>query len=256
MSVPTRYDRSVTFPMRHLAAALVATALSASPAIAHTGTSLQRVADQVGYAYAWSASASEVALSRPGLTVVLRPGNRRYQINDRVAYASEAPVYEHGDLSVSNDVVTELRALAERYPMSRATEGTRSGSPTDFGSSTVPHPSSASGVLSIMLSPAPGREAVIVDGSVPAALRGHSLPVTLTVTGTVSRDLPTVTLRRVTLATDGMFHTTLAISGMPRGSVVTVMATSLPGVTPASAQITVGAPNRSVDSPLDHLPKD
>jgi hypothetical protein len=242
--------------MRRLAAALVATALSAFPAIAHAGTSLERVADQVGYAYAWSASASEVTLSRPGLTVVLRPGNRRYQINDRVAYASEAPVYANGDLSVSADVVAELRALAGRYPVSRATEGTRVGSPANPGTPTVPTPASASGSLSILVSPAPGREAVVVDGSAPAALRGSAVPVTLTVTGTVSRDLPTVTLQRVTLATDGTFHTILSITGMPRGSVVTVMATSLPGLTPASAQITVGAPNRSVDSPLDHLPKD
>ena len=106
------------------------------------------------------------------------------------------------------------------------------------------------------MSPAPGREAVVVDGSAPAALRGSAVPVTLTLTGTISRDLPTVTLRRVTLATDGTFHTTLAISGMPRGSVVTVTATSLPGLSPASAHLTVGAPNPAVDSPLDHLPKD
>ena len=253
MRMRARYDRSVTIPMRRLAAALVATALSASPAIAHAGTSLERVADQVGYAYAWSASASEVTLARPGLTVVLRPGNRRYQINDRVAYASEAPVYEHGDLSVSADVVAELRELAGRYPVSRATEGTRIGSTTTPGN---PPPSSASGALSILVSPAPGREAVVVDGSVPAALRGNAVPVTLTVTGTVSRDLPTVTLRRVTLATDGTFHTILTTSGMPRGSVVTVTATSALGLTPASAHLTVGAPNPSVDSPLDHLPKD
>jgi hypothetical protein len=242
--------------MRHLAATLVATALSAFPAIAHAGTSLERVADQVGYAYAWSASASEVTLSRPGLTVVLRPGNRRYQINDRVAYAGEAPVYENGDLSVSADVIAELRVLAGRYPVSRATEGTRVGSSTNPPSPTVPNPASASGSLSILVSPAPGREAVVVDGSAPAALRGNAVPVTLTVTGTVSRDLPTVTLQRVTLATDGTFHTILSISGMPRGSVVTVTATSLLGLAPASAKITVGEPNRGVDSPLDHLPKD
>jgi Copper amine oxidase N-terminal domain len=241
----------VIIPMRRFAAAFVATTLSVIPATAHAGSSLQRVADQVGYAYAWSGSASEVTLSRPGLTVVLRPGNRRWQINDRVAYASEAPVYENGDLSVSADVVAELRALAGRYQVSRATEGTRIGAPP-----AVPAPASASGSLSILVSPAPGQAAVVVDGSAPAALRGSAVPVTLTLTGTISRDLPTVTLRRVTLATDGTFHTTMAISGMPRGSVVTVTATSLLGLAPASAKITVGEPNRGVDSPLDHLPKD
>jgi hypothetical protein len=238
----------VIIPVRRLAAAFVATTLSAIPATAHAGSSLMRVADQVGYAYAWSASASEVTLSRPGLTVVLRPGNRRWQINDRVAYASAAPVYENGDLSVSADVVAELRALAGRYPVSRATDGARTGAP--------PSPAVANASLSLALRMVEGRQAIAVDGTAPGAVPGNPLPVTLTLTGTLSRDLPTVTLRRVTLASDGTFHTTMAIAGMPRGTVVTVTATSVSGLAPASAHLTVGAPNPGVDSPLDHLPKD
>ncbi len=247
MRGPARYDRSVIIPLRRLAAPFVATALSVIPATAHAGTSLQRAAEQVGYAYAWSASASVVTLSRPGLTIVLRPGNRRWQINDRVAYASEAPVYENGDLSVSGDVISELRALAGRYPVSRATEGTR------IGSATSPV---ASGSLTLALRMVAGRDAIAVDGIAPGAVPGSTIPVTLTLTGTLSRDLPSVTLQRVTLATDGAFHTTLALTGMPRGSVVTVTATSLSGLAPASAHLTVGAPNPGVDSALDHLPKD
>jgi copper amine oxidase-like protein len=248
MRGPARYDRSVIIPMRRLAAAFVATALSVIPATAHAGTSLQRVAEQVGYAYAWSASASEVTLSRPGLTIVLRPGNRRWQINDRVAYASQAPVYENGDLSVPADVTAELRALAGRYPVSRATEGTRIG--------PVTNPALVNGSLTLALRAVTGRDAIAVDGIAPGAVPGSPISVTLTLTGTLSRDLPTVTLQRVTLATDGTFHTTLALAGLPRGSVVTVTATSLSGLAPASAHLTVGAPNPGVDSPLDHLPKD
>src|ERR1700694_271696 len=107
--------------MRRLFAAVVAMTLLAAPATAHTGTPLMRVAEGAGYVYAWSASASEVTLSRPGLTVVLRPGNRRAEIHERVAYASEAPVHENGDLVVPNDVVFALRALAGRNPDARAT---------------------------------------------------------------------------------------------------------------------------------------
>src|SRR4030081_2925148 len=113
--------------MRRLVSALVAMTLLATPATAHTGTPLMRVAESAGYVYAWSASASEVTLSRPGFTIVLRPGNRRYEINDRVAYASEAPVYENGDLFVPNDVVAQLRALAGAAPVSCAMEGARPG---------------------------------------------------------------------------------------------------------------------------------
>ncbi len=148
----------------------------------------ERVADQVGYAYAWSASASEVTLSRPGLTVVLRPGNRRYQINDRVAYAGEAPVYENGD---------SVR-FRRRGGRAARTRRTLPGVACHGGHAhryepilpPVPNPASASGSLSILVSPAPGRDAVVVDGSAPAALRGSAVPVTLTLTGTISRDLP------------------------------------------------------------------
>ena len=43
-----RYDPGVTLSMRHLAATLVATALLATPATAHTGTPLMRVAEAAG----------------------------------------------------------------------------------------------------------------------------------------------------------------------------------------------------------------
>ena len=228
--------------MRHLVAAIVATALPVLPATAHTGTPLMRVAGAAGYAYAWSASAAAVTLSRPGLTIVLRPGNRRYEINDRVAYASEAPVYENGDLFVSEDVVAELRSLAGATPVSRAMDGTRPG----------PVSAPVSGKLTISARPAAGREGIVIDGTAPGAV-----PVTLTLVGTTSRDLPDVVIRRITLATDGTFHTTLTIApALPRGSIVTITATSLAGVTPASARITVGAPNTGTDTSLDHFPKD
>ena len=229
--------------MRHLAATFVATALLATPATAHTGTPLMRVAEAAGYVYAWSASASEVTLSRPGLSIVLRPGNRRYEINDRVAYASEAPVYENGDLVVPMDVVNQLRLLAGRNPDVRATEGARTGS--------VSTPVTASGKLTLTARMATGRAAIEIDGMAPA-----SVPVTLTLVGSISRDLPDVLLRRVTLQTDGTFHATIPVaSAMPRGSYVTVTATSLPGVSPASARVLIAAPNPGIDSDLfDHLP--
>jgi hypothetical protein len=231
--------------MRRLAATIVAVTLFATPAAAHTGTPLMRVADSAGYVYSWSASASEVTLSRPGLTIVLRPGNRRYEINDRVAYAAQAPVYENGDLFVSDDVVTQLRTLAGRTPDTRAMEGARTGPVTTSAT--------ASGSLTVKARAATGRDAIVVDGTAPA-----SVPVTITLVGSISRDLPDVLLRRITLQTDGSFHATVSVaSGMPRGSYVTVTATSLPGIASASTRVTIGAPNPGIDSDrFDHLPKD
>ena len=227
--------------MRRFGAILVASAFLATPATAHTGTPLMRVAQAAGYAYAWSASASEVTLSRPGLTIVLRPGNRRYEINDRVAYASEAPVYENGDLVVPGDVVSELRALAGATPVSRATEGARPG----------PTLSQITGKLTLTARPAVGRAAIVVDGTAPGPI-----PVTITLAGTMSQDIPDVVLSRVTVATDGTFHATLPVANIPRGSVLTVTATSLPGVSAASARLTAGAPHPEITTGLDRLPKD
>jgi len=231
--------------MRRLSATLVAAALLTAPATAHTGTPLMRVAEAAGYAYAWSASASEVTVSRPGLTVVLRPGNRRYEVNNRVEYASEAPVYGAGDLVVPDDVVNELRALAGRYPDARATEGARPGPATSFAP--------ASGSLTLSAHQAAGRDAILVDGTAPA-----SMPVTLTLVGSISRDLPDVLIGRITIQSDRAFHATLPVAtAMPRGSFVTVTATALPGVAPASARVTIGAPNPAIDSDrFDHLQKD
>ena len=82
--------------------------------------------------------------------------------------------------------------------------------------------------------------------------------MTLTLVGTISRDLPDVLLQRITVQTDGTFHATLAVAPMmPRGSFVTVTATSLPGVAPASARVTIAWPHPDIDSPIfDHLPTD
>ncbi len=186
--------------MRRLAATIVATALPALPATAHTGNPLTRVAVESGYAYAWSASASEFTPSRPG--------------------------------------------FAGTNLMARTMEGTRI--------TVAQNAPGASGTLSLRAQQAAGRDAIVVDGTAPAAL-----PVTITLTGTISRDLPTVTLSSVTLATDGTFHAVVPIApAMPRGSVVTVTATSLPGVSSAWARVTVGPPNPQLDTRFDHLSKD
>jgi hypothetical protein len=110
--------------------------------------------------------------------------------------------------------------------------------------------SSASGKLTVAVRPAIGREGIVIDGTAPGPV-----PVTLTLVGTISRDLPDVVIRRVTIATDGTFHTTLDVApNIPRGSLITVTANA-PGMTPASARVTIGAPNSAFDSPLDYLPK-
>ena len=212
----------MTTPMR-LAAAIIATTLPAIPADAHPGTPLQRAAADTGYAYAWSVSTSEVTLTRPGHVLTIRPGTRRYLIDDHVAYAADAPVYENGDLLVSADVVNELRTLAGSTLGPRATDGAR-------GSSAA----TASGAITLHAR-ALSRDQIAVDGTSPAGL-----PVTLTLVAHIDRDVPDVLLRRVNLATDGTYHATVDVAtGLPRGSVVTITASSLPGVSTTTATVTI-----------------
>ena len=118
---------------------------------------------------------------------------------------------------------------------------------------TVAQSPSAS-TLTLRAHQAAGELAIVVDGTAPAAL-----PVRITLTGEISRDIPTVTLYSVTLATDGTFHAVLPIAPtMPRDSVVIVTATTLSGASnSAQARVAVGAPNPQLDTRFDHLdPKD
>ena len=164
-----------------------------------------------------------------------------------MAYASEAPVYENGDLTVPADVVDQLRMLAGRTPDARAMEGARTGSVIR------PVAATASGTLTVNARAMTGREAIVIDGTAPA-----SVPVTITLVGKISRDIPDVLIRRVTLVSDGTaFHATVPVApAMPRGSHVVVTASSLPGIAPVSASVLIDAPNPALDSRFDHLPKD
>lgn len=134
-----------------------------------------------------------------------------------------------------------LGVASEITPSDRAMEGSR---PV-----TVAQSSASASTLTLRASQAPGRYAILVDGTAPAAL-----PVRITLTGEISRDIPVVTLSSVTLATDGTFHAVLPIApSMPRDSVVIVTATSLSGASLATARVIVGSPNPQLDTRFDHL---
>ena len=96
-----------------------------------------------------------------------------------------------------------------------------------------------------------GSEAVNVTGT---AAPGSA--VTLTLTALISTDLPTVLVSRHDVVADvnGRFGAIIPIaSAYERGMLLTVYASSGPGVGGARAQLTTSAPNAGAIVPLEQL---
>src|ERR1700680_2233758 len=77
---------------------------------------ISRVAAELGYAYAYLGPEDAVSLSRPGVTILVRPGERLFDVNDRTeAMDGAVPRFSRNDLYVSEQFVARLRAIAARY---------------------------------------------------------------------------------------------------------------------------------------------
>jgi hypothetical protein len=225
-----------------LAFAITLTVAVAAPAAAADASiPLARIAAESGYSYAFLAGEGAVSLSRPGVVVVLRAGQKLYRVGDRIVAADRPPTYDGTDLVVSPAVATYLRQLAQAYPIAPPPAGT----PTPAAAAT--------GTLTVEVRQIAGRDALAVRGGGPAGV-----PVTVTLTAEISRDLPVVVLSRVTtrIAPDGTYAADIGISaGPPRDTTIIATVTSLPGVKSANARVALKATSADVDSPLDKLPQ-
>lgn len=225
---------------------LIAIAMALAPSIAlsqTSGESLSALAARNGYSMQWLLPEREVALYRAGLVIVLRPGAQLYEVDDRVEVSDAPPRYINGDLLVSSRFAQRLKQLAsfQSYPPQSQQGGT-----------LVPPIANFHGAISIEMQPLPGSEAVTVNGQAPPGA-----PVTLTLLATISSDIPTVLVSRHDVQPDvsGRFTATLPIaSDYYHGSLLRVLATSTFGVTPATANVMVDAPNRDVTLPADQWP--
>ncbi len=172
-------------------------------------------------------------LSRAGIVVVLRPGATVYQVNDREEVADTAPSAQRGEL-----FVTPLAGSGALATASRA-------APADRHRRIA----SAQRTISLEARQLQGAEAITVDGTAPP-----DAPVTITLLAIVSSDVPTIVVSRHDVVTDvsGHFAAVIPIaSAYERGTILRVVATSLPGVGSASAQLVTAAPNDGVDVPLE-----
>ena len=222
--------------------ALTFIAAVAAPAVAaETSIPLTRVAAENGYTYAWLSGEGAVSLSRPGVVVVLRAGQKLYRVGDRVISADRAPDYDGTDLVVSPAVAANLRRIAQAFPVP----------PPPFAPPT--QTAAVTGSLSVEARQVAGRDAIAVSGRGPA-----DAPVYVTLTAEVSRDLPVVVLSRVAtrIKSDGTYETNIGISSAPpRETVVIATVTSVTGVKPSSARVVLKTTSPAVNSPLDKLPQ-
>lgn len=211
-------------------------------------TSLRASASKDGYVLQWLLPTRSVGLFRPGLAIVLRPGAVMYEVNDREEFSDAPPIYKNGDMLISSALAARLAKLAS----------TESGSEGSLASGQSMHITvgrqPASGTISMDVRPLHGSEAVSISGHTPA-----NAPVTITLLATISSDLPTVVVSRHETQPDvnGNFQTTISIaSNYERNTILHVVATSVAGVTPASAQLIVGPPNAGETVPFESQPQD
>jgi hypothetical protein len=209
--------------------------------------SLSSIAAHDKYSLQWLLPERSVSLSRPGLAIVVRPGAVMYFVNSRVEFTDTPPRYVNGDIVVSSTLAARLDRLARQ---AAAMQRPRYEEPVLRVSSEPP----ASGPITLNVRPQPGSEAVSVNGHAPS-----SAPVTITLLATFSYDVPTVIVSRHDVQPDvnGNFYADVTIApSFPRGTILRVLATSVAGTTPASAQLIVGSPNSGVIVPLEHEAKD
>ncbi len=225
--------------------------MSSSIAVAANDTALTKAAADLGFAYSYLGPEDAAALTRPGVTIVIRPGERLFDVNDRTeAMDGPAPRFAYNDIFVSDALIARLRQLAARYP----------NNPSSDRAIVVnnPLPSAAtmkfSGAISnLQVAQIPGQQMLSVGGKAPA-----NAPITLTLVGTFSNEIPDVVLNRHVVTADrkGTFQVDLPIaSGYYRGGVLTVVASSVTGIAPARMQLQAKAPNGAVSIPADSEPK-
>jgi hypothetical protein len=227
--------------------ALALTIVARPAAAADQFVSLAHLAPELGYTYTWIASEDAVALTRPGLYVLVRTGNPLYDVNDSVESTVQAPQSRNNDVYVGSALAARLRALAAKY----APPGERADPPSEPVAAAV---GTVHGALALSVAPTKVSDAVVVSGSGPA-----NLPLTISLSADIVRDMPRVLLSRTNVRTDaeGNFSVTIATAPLHlQRTLVLVSATSLPGVSEAHTSFVLGKPSPNIAHPLDDFPRD
>jgi hypothetical protein len=216
---------------------------------------LASVARSAHLDYEWLAVSRAVQLSGPGIVLVFRPGDYLYDVNDRVEVSSIAPRFASNDIYVSRALATHIISLARQAQLAQSEKEARLASAAAAEANqtrTDAIVGEAHGTIVLNATQLKGAEALLVTGQAPP-----SLPVMITLLAAFSSDLPNVLISRQTLTAgpDGTFQAIVPIGpDYMRDTFIHVLATSLPGVTSASAQLLVQAPNAGLMVPAESWP--
>jgi hypothetical protein len=212
---------------------------------------LATVAREAHLEYSWLAATRAVQLSGPGIVLVVRPGDNVYEVDDRVEVTAVTPRYTSNDIYVSQRLATHIIDLARQaYAVVGEQEAQAESRWNEEQQQT--REAQLRGTIVLNATPLQGAEAILVTGSAPP-----SAPVRVTLLATLSSELPNVLLSRhyLTAGPDGKFQAIVPIGpDYMRDTYIHVLATSQPGVTSASAQLLVHAPNAGVTVPIEAFP--
>ena len=227
-------------------------AATSSAVEARSDVALAHVAAELGYTYSYLGPEDAVSLSRPGVTILVRPGERLFDVNDRTeAMDGPAPRFERNDLYVSEAFVARLKAIAARYS---AEAGGSSRTITIARSGSLVAQTVTGSITEFDVRQIPGRQVVSVTGKAPAA----NLPILVTLVGTFSSEIPdtVLTRRQADSGPDGRFSVDVPIApGYFRGAYLTMVASSVTGVASASLRFEMKAPNESISVPAEQTPR-
>jgi hypothetical protein len=215
------------------------------------GVSLSTVARDAHLEYSWLAATRAVQLSGPGIVLVVRPGDNLYEVDDRVEVTAVTPRYISNDIYVSQKLATHIIQLARQaITLVSAQEAKAASVWSEEQQQAGAAP--LRGTIVLNVTPLQGAEALLVSGEAPP-----SAPIRVTLLATLSSDVPNVLLSRhdMTAGPDGKFQAIVPIApDYMRDSFIHVLATSVPGVTSASAQLLVHEPNKGVNVPVEQWP--
>lgn len=238
-------------PFRQLVFLLLCTSLSAPllggvARAAQDEVPLSSVARAANLQFTWLGASRAAQLHGVGLVVVLRPGERLYEVNNKLESTAIPPrAGTNGELYISS-------ALARHIVQIAAYEQSVDAQLHREYVQEVARSFSYSGAIALNVQPLKGAEAVLITGTAPP-----NAPVLLTLLGTISSDIPNILISRhdLTAGPDGKFQAVLPTGpDYLHNSFLRVLATSGPNVTSASAQIVLGPPNPGADVPVTDYP--
>jgi hypothetical protein len=221
---------------------LAFTALGVRPALADV--SLASTAHELGYTYRYTGVQDAVQLSRPGVVVTIRPGENLFDVNEHTETTPFAPRVSHNEVYISDELAAQLRMIATRFPLLK--QGYAAPAPVNA------HPTSGTIALNDVRQVA-GTFDLLIEGDAPPGA-----PITLTEKATFATEIPDTMLRVINTKSDANGHFTATVPASPgafRGAIITIIASSVSGITDASTKLVLTEPNHGVSVPAEQEPK-